>query len=56
MDKKEQILIEIVRLNTLERSIEYLIYHFQTCGFSSKETTREILKLLMEKLEEQTDE
>lgn len=56
MDRKDQILIEIVRHNTLERSIKYLVYHFQTSGISSKETTRAILKLLMEKLEEQTDE
>lgn len=56
MTYNDQILVELVRMNTFERSIDYLVSHYKIRGMSDKETSREILKLLLKKLEDNADE
>ena len=55
MNSKQKILIEIVRANSYKRAIDYLIFHCKKFGLSDKETSKEVLKLLLEKLEDKNE-
>lgn len=49
MTDSERVLIEIVRVNTLEMAIQYVQYYVQRNGFLSNEAGDEVKRLLEEK-------